>query len=101
MAACILILILILIRRPHLDEMNRGYKESTLLINKRRALIAMLLVGSILPLKQLMVPAGLCVSFIIGRLKKHEIVSFFTVVGVALLPLAISAYRAPVNLATS
>jgi len=81
--------------------MNRGYKESTLLINKRRALIAMLLVGSILPLKQLMVPAGLCVSFIIGRLKKHEIVSFFTVVGVALLPLAISAYRAPVNLATS
>lgn len=72
-----------------------------MLINKHKTLITILLIGSILPFKQLMVVGGLCVSFIVGRIKRHEILRLLLVLGLLVLPLALSAYRNPINLFAS
>lgn len=72
-----------------------------MLINKHKTLIALLLIGSILPFKQVMILGGLCVSFVVGRVKRHEILRLLLILGLLVLPLAMSAYRNPINLFAS
>lgn len=72
-----------------------------MLVNKRNISATILLYMSILPFKQVMVAAGLCAPLIVGRLKKHELVKFFSLSCLLLIPLINSAYSNPINLVFS